>query len=138
MNPNSANQRWSKWVWFVVPGRTMQRPFANLKENCARFGRKAFGAASQMCITQNARGYIVEVLTEGHPVHDGTYVQYMRAQWQKFFEEGFGLGTKTKLTAKLMAGSRQDGTAADQMLIVPSIRFDHGGLTDGQRTVRES
>lgn len=119
MNPNSANQRWSKWVWFVVPGRTLQRSFAEVKINCARFGRKAFGAASQMNITQTGRGYLIEVLTEGHPVHDPDYLRYMRENWQRFFETGFGVGTKSKLTAKLMAGSPQNGKPADQMIIMP-------------------
>lgn len=133
MNPNSQNQRWSKWVWFVVPGRKIFRPFSNIKENCARFGRKAFGAASQMRIRQNKRGYIVEVLTEGHPVHDPQFVDYVRCGWQVFFEHGFGLGTTAKMTAKLMAGSPQNGKPADQMIILPFVPLLE--VPYGERTI---
>jgi len=123
VDPNSQNQRWSKWVWFVKPGRMIQRPFVDVKANCARFGRKAFGSVSRMNVTQTGRGYIIEVLTEGHPVHDQNFVEYMRENWEEFFVSGFGLGTKVKMTAKLMAGSRQDGTPSAQMLIIPSLKI---------------
>jgi len=121
MNPNSQNQLWSKWVWFVVPGTIKQRPFSNVRDNLARFGQKAFGSSSQMRIRQTGRGYIVEVLTEGHPVHDPQYVAWMRSNWERFFVSGFGMGTTVKMTAKLMAGSRQDGTPPDQLLIIPKL-----------------
>lgn len=48
MNPNSAHQVWSRWTFTVTPGRSIARPVANVRDNCARFGRKAFGAASEM------------------------------------------------------------------------------------------
>jgi hypothetical protein len=121
MNPNSQNQRWSKWVWFVVPGTIKARPFLVVRDNCARFGRKAFGSASQMRVRRNLRGYIIEVMTEGHPVHDPTYVDFMRKNWDRFFTEGFGNGTTTKMSAKLLAGSRQDGKPSDQLLILPQL-----------------
>ena len=121
MNPNGQNQRWSKWVWFVQPGRTLVRPFVDVKANLARFAGKAFGSVSQMRITQTGRGYLVELLTEGHPVHDPSYRQYMRENWERFFISGFGQGTTVKMTAKLMAGSRQDGTPSDQLLILPVL-----------------
>ena len=122
-NPNSQNLRWSKWVWFVAPSRQIVRSFAEVQANCARFGAKFFGHASQMRVRQTTRGYIIEVLTEGHPVHDKTYTQYVSDVWQKFFDFGFGLGTNVKMSAKLMAGSRQDGTPAEQLLIMPSINL---------------
>jgi hypothetical protein len=74
-----------------------------------------------MRIRQTPRGYIVEVLTEGHPVHDPQFKQYMADNWRLFFVSGFGLGTAVKMTAKLMAGSRQDGTASEQLIIMPTI-----------------
>jgi len=135
MNPNSQNQRWSKWVWFVVPGTIKARPFAVVRENCARFGRAIFGSASQMRIRHTRRGYIIEVMTEGHPVHDPAYVKFMGENWSRFFTEGFGNGTTTKMSAKLMAGSRQDGTPADQLLILPQISIQEGVNANGQRTL---
>lgn len=130
MDVNSANQVWSKWVWFVSPktaklhGQTARPKFDYVLTNLARFGRKCFGSSSSMRIRETNRGYIIEVLTEGHPVHDKAYVEYIRAAWQKFFENGFGGNTTSKLTAKLMAGSRQDGTPAEQMLILPTLTLN--------------
>lgn len=119
-NPNSANQTWSKWVWFVRPGELKRRPFENVRENIARFGRKAFGSASQMRITENARGYVVEVLTEGSPINDRRFREHMCRNWEAFFVAGFGVDTFSKMTAKRMAGSPQDGRPADQLLVLPA------------------
>jgi hypothetical protein len=145
MNPNSANQLWSKWVWFVRPakgvsaaGNVIPRTWNECLSNIARFGRKAFGSASQMNVRQTGRGYIIEVLTEGHPVHDPQFVEHMRQSWDQFFKSGFGLSTTTKMTAKLMAGSRQDGSPSDQLVVLPSLTI-HDECTEafnGKRTVQ--
>lgn len=127
MNPNSQNQIWSKWVWFIVPGVIKQRSFSVVKDNIARFGIKAFGSGSQARIRQTGRGYILEILTEGHPVHDPAFKQYMKENWEKFFVSGFGNGTTVKMTAKLMAGSGQEGKPADQMLILPKLEVSDNG-----------
>lgn len=121
MNPNSANQRWSRWTFTVTPGRTLNRSFAVLKENCARFGRKAFGGASEMRITQTGADVTIEVRTEGHPQHEAPYVEWMRQQWERFLINGFGAGTTVALKTKLEAGSREDGRPADQLIILPSL-----------------
>ena len=119
MNPNSQNQVWSKWVWFVKPGVIKNRPFIEVQYNLAKFGRMTFGSPSVLKITQTRKGYIIEVITEGHPVQDPNYVEYMREIWEKdCLVKGFGTGTQIKMTAKLMAGSRQDGKPPDQMLMV--------------------
>jgi hypothetical protein len=121
MNPNSANQRWSKWTFTVTPGRTIERPFTVLKENCARFGRKAFGGATEMRITQTRERVTIEVRTEGHAQHEAPYVEWMRKQWERFLINGFGLGTTVTLETKIEAGSRQDGRPADQLIILPPL-----------------
>lgn len=121
MNPNSAHQIWSKWTFHVTPGRKIRTTRAELEANCGRFGRKAFGSASQMRITTKKGVLIVDVRTEGHPVHEPPYVEWMRQQWARFFLNGFGAGTTVTLDTKLEAGSRQDGTPADQLIILPSI-----------------
>lgn len=120
-NPNSQNQRWSKWVWFVQPGTIKARPFDVVKHHVARFGRKAFGSGTEMRIRQTQRGYIIEVLTEGVPGHDPDFQKYMREKWELFFQTGFGPGTTIRMTAKLMAGRRQDGSPAEQLIILPMI-----------------
>lgn len=121
MNPNSANQWWSKWVWFVATSTT--RPFSEAKVNLARFARKCFGSASQMNIRETLRGYIIEVLTEGHPVTDAAYVQIVHQNWEHFLRVGFGSNCTIRTSTKLMAGSPQDGRPSEQMLIIPPLEL---------------
>lgn len=132
MDPNSRNQMWSRWTFAVAPGRTLCRPSANVRDNCARFGRKAFGTATEMKVASQPDGtWQVEVRTEGHPVHDPQYVAWMCAQWERFFKGGFGAGTQVRCTARLEAGDRQDGRPADQLIILPTIRLDEKGARYG-------
>lgn len=120
MNPNSMNQWWSKWVLEVYP-QHMRANFNDVKLNMARFARKAFGTASNMRIFQFLDHYHIEILTEGHPVTDSDYVEWMRTQWLTFLRNGLGEGTKASVRTKLMAGSLQDGSPAEQLVILPSI-----------------
>jgi hypothetical protein len=132
MNPNSGNQRWSKWIFTIVPGprhKVLARSFADVKANAARFAKRGFKSATSMRVTYQLRDfgvrkinvYVIEVLTEGHDVHDPAYVDYVKREWTVFAEKGFGPGTTLELEARLMAGSRQDGTPADQLIIAPSV-----------------
>lgn len=127
INPNSKNQIWSKWTFLVIPGVIKNRPFREVEINCARFGRKAFGSSSEMRLRQNKYGvmteYCIEILTEGHPVHDPQFCDYMLRNFRRFFVSGFGTGTKVKMTTKLMSGSRQDGTPSDQLLVIPTLNL---------------
>ena len=123
MNPNSAHQMWSLWTFRVKPGRTSVYSVGDLKHNLGKFSRKVFGSASQMKIeVQN--GLVFMVRTEGHPVHDAQYVEYVRKLWNDFLTVGFGVGTEVTLEAKLEAGSRQDGSPSEQLIILPPVRVD--------------
>lgn len=131
MNPNSTNQRWSRWAFVVRPGGTKRPPFEDVKANAARFARKGFGSASQMNVSSYSDGTVrIMVRTEGHPVHEPTYVEWMTAQWQRWALNGWGPGTVLSCAeAKLEAGSRQDGTPADQLIIAPQVALE-GKLYD--------
>lgn len=118
MNPNSANQNWSHWIWEITPGRTIDRPFQNVRENLARFGRKTFGSGSQMQLRHQPPLYRLEIVTEGHPVEDPNYVKFIDEYWQRFFENGFGPGTTSILTTKVLAGHSQDGKPREQWLMI--------------------
>jgi hypothetical protein len=128
MNPNSAHQMWSRWTFTVVARRP--RTIKDISANVARFGRKAFGSATAMRarpLVSDARGAVAwefDIRTEGHPVHDVAYVTWMTAQWRRFFLEGFGVGTTVTCETRLEAGSRQDGTPSDQLIILPSIAIE--------------
>jgi hypothetical protein len=123
MDPNSANQRWSKWKIVVTPGFTRSRDFREFQDNTARFLRKGFGSASQCRIRYSGTRYEIEVLAEGKPAHDPEFVAYYQRSFEKFFTNGFGVGTEVKVSARIMAGSLQDGTPSEQMIMLPSIRL---------------
>jgi hypothetical protein len=129
MNPNSAHQLWSLWQYRVYPDGTKRPTFQTVKTNCARFGRLMFGSASEMRIRQatDDRGRLyweVAVLTEGSPVHDPQYVAWMHATWDRFFREGFGVACEIQHHARLEAGDRQDGTPADQLILLPPLAVE--------------
>ena len=126
MNPNSAHQLWSLWEYQVFPDATRRPTYAVVKENAARFGRLAFGSASEMRLTcaTNANGRLfweILIRTEGHPVHDPKYVVWMHDKWAVFLRNGFGQSCEILAHARLEAGGRQDGTPPDQLIMLPSL-----------------
>jgi hypothetical protein len=124
LNPNSANQIWTEWRWTVHPGRRVRRPFEEVKTNLARFAALAFGSVTRLRIGEFTNGYRIEITTEGAPLHDPDYRDYMDRNWKKFLILGFGEGTNVQLETKLLAGSRQDGKAPDQWIEIPTIRME--------------
>jgi hypothetical protein len=125
MNFNSAHQVWSLWQYRVYPET---RPsFLLVKDNCARFGRLAFGSASQMRIAQayDTHGRLyweIAIRTDGHPVHERPYVEWMHDHWRTFFRQGFGQACEIQAHARLEAGDRQDGRPADQLIVLPLLQ----------------
>ena len=93
--------------------------FAQVRDNCARFGRARFGSASQMRVVERARNWLVEVRTEGHPAHDPGARAAMLAAWERFFVAGFGSGAKVVAEVKIEAGDQQDGRPSAQVIIMP-------------------
>lgn len=129
MDPNSKNQRWSLWEYRVYPDGTKKPPFQTVKENCARFGLKMFGGASEMNVKaatdEHGRLYWeIKIRTEGHPVHEGPYTEYIHTLWKQFLLNGFGPASEVRPHARLEAGDRQDGTPADQLIILPQLKVD--------------
>jgi hypothetical protein len=127
MNPNSANQMWSKWTITIVPGKKIHRSYEEVKLNAARFIRQGFGSTTQVNIDEklvnSVTTYGIMIRTERHPVHDPEFVAHCKKAFLDFFTVGFGVGTKVTTEVKLEAGSKQDGTPAEQLLILPTIRF---------------
>lgn len=131
MDPNSRNQRWSLWQYRVYPDAQHRPDFARVKANAARFGRLVFGSASEMrvvCATDDAGRlyWEITVRSEGHPVHDALYVEWMHRQWRSFLRTGFGTSSEICAHARLEAGDRQDGRPADQLILLPELQV--GGL----------
>jgi hypothetical protein len=120
-DPNSQHQTWSLWTFVVKPGVILDRPFREVKYNFTHFARKAFGTATELKLEWDGSHYHFKARTEGHPAHDPNFVKYYRENFTKFFVNGFGIGTTVTLDVKLEAGSRQDGSAPEQLLMLPNI-----------------
>jgi hypothetical protein len=131
MNPNSQHQIWSLWEYQIYPDFNKRPDYLTVKTNCARFGRLIFGSASTMKIRHagDASGKLfweVAILTENHPVHDPAYTEWVHEKWKVFFQNGFGPTCEIRCHARLEAGDRQDGTPADQLIILPPLA--HGNV----------
>lgn len=145
MNPNSQHQRWSKWVFRILPGELKRPTYCDVKHNAAKFGRLKFGMTTVMNVEQQYNRetkkteWVIMARTEGHPVHDPDFVSFMHQEWTRFALMGFGVGTECKLEqAKLEAGSRQDGSPTDQLIIMdrsllPNLREEMAKMRREQR-----
>ena len=49
----------------------------------------------------------------------------MQGEWRRFLAVGFGPEARITTTAALVAGSRDDGTAPDQLIIMPGAIRAH-------------
>jgi hypothetical protein len=125
MDPNSQNQLWSRWTFTVLElGRHVPQPDVEL--NVARWLRQGFGSVGTVRVQATARGYRIEVLVEGRPAHDQAFVALVREQFRRHFvEKGWGpVGAVGFVSARVVAGDKQDGRPRDQLVILPSIPLE--------------
>ena len=124
MNPNSGHQRWSRWIYRVeAPGSPR---LEIVRQSCRAFGWRRFGSVSVMRVERKPPGlWEIAILSEGHPVHDPGYARWMHGELRRFLTAAFGPEAKITTTASLVAGSRDDGTAPDQLIIMPGAIRAH-------------
>lgn len=122
MDPNSLNQLWSKWTFDV---REMGRrvPRADVELNAARWMRQGFGSVAAMRLVRRPRGWRIEVIVEGKPAHDPRYVAHVEREFcGRFVAGGWGpLAALGAVKARVIAGSKQDGTPREQWVGIPTI-----------------
>jgi len=117
---NSQHQLWSRWTAVITPDPTRARPsHEDVRDNCARFYRKAFGSATALSLTSTPTTWTVDCRTEGHPAHDRAYRAWMTGQLRRFLLNGFGAQAAIELTVTVEAGDTQDGTPPDQLIMGP-------------------
>lgn len=120
--PNSANQRWSRWVLGIRAD--VKRPSVKeCAENAQRFFAKGFGRAGRVRCDQKGSYYSFVVEVEGPPAHDPEFVRNVRQQFRaNFVEKGFGSGARlVTFEVGILAGSREDGSPPEQLLVLPHI-----------------
>ena len=122
MDPNSQNQIWSEWRFFIhEAGRHVTRP--DVESNAARWLHKGFGSATSMRVIRTPSGWKLIVHTEGHPSHDPEYVVNVRRQFtNNFIKKGWGPMAWGSVEVRVLAGDIQDGTPRSQWVEVNTIR----------------
>jgi hypothetical protein len=127
LDPNSGNQRWSRWRFVVQPGRRLPRT-REVRNNWQRYMPKLFrttvgrGRVAKVWVEKRMY-YAITAEVEGPPVHDPDFVAWVRREVQGVFvERGFGVGARLReMDAVLLAGSAEDGKPASQLLVLPSL-----------------
>jgi hypothetical protein len=122
LDPNSGNQRWSRWRFVVEPGRRL--PSAReVRDNWQRYIPKLFrtnvgrGKAERVKLKGRVF-YALSAEVEGAPVHDPGYVSSVRREMS---EKGFGVGARLRdMDAALLAGDAEDGKPRAQLLVLPA------------------
>lgn len=120
-NPNGQNQRWSRWIFDVYEvGR--QVPKKDVEYNAARWIRLGFGSAGRIRVRLRPTGWRIDCLIEGPPAHDPAYLLSVRQQFQvDFVAKGWGGLSWGTASARVVAGSLQDGTPPKQLIEMPSL-----------------
>jgi len=122
MNPNSANQLWCRWT-FEIDELGRRVPRAELELNALRWLRAGFGTAGRARLLRRpGRGWRIVALIEGKPAHDLAFVESVRIQFARdFVAKGWGPLAVSRVTAEVLAGDKQDGRPAAQLVELPSI-----------------
>jgi len=124
MDPNSANQLWSRWTFSVDSPR--QVPRAEVELNTLRWLRAGFGSVGQAQVLERIeRGrfvIVIEAEVENVPAHDPGYVASVRRAFARFVEQGWGVLALGTVEVKVLAGDLQDGKPRSQLVVMPIIR----------------
>lgn len=123
--PNSGNQRWSRWAFVIVStDRRRQPSIAEVRVNAMKFARIVFKTTVGECRTTLVRPgrYEIKFHVEGPTVHDPAYRETMRRTWlEKFALPGFGPDATLSMSTALLAGSYQDGRPSVSLIVAPAL-----------------
>lgn len=121
MDPNSTHQLWSRWQ-FGIKAHASKRPnFVIVAENARVYFKKLFGVVGRARCDQQDLHYLVTCEIEGPPAHDPDYVERVKQDFiERFMRQGFGPSARLeRFEVMVLAGSKQDGQPADQLLVMP-------------------
>lgn len=123
-NPNSQNQLWSRWTFRIrESGRHV--PFEDVQHNAAQWLRAGFGSVGTARVRAAVRGWQIDLLVEGKPAHDPKFVADVQRQFQRnFVAKGWGPLAIGTVRVEVLAGSKQDGRPAAQLVVIPRIELE--------------
>lgn len=121
MNPNGQNQLWSRWT-FVVRECGKHVPRKDVEYNVAKWLRIGFGSVGSVRVRRRGLEWVIDFIAEGKPAHDPQYVAHVRREFeQRFVANGWGMGALGTVSARVIAGSLQDGRPSEQWVGIPAI-----------------
>lgn len=123
-DPNSANQRWSRWTFKIDSPRRVAK--ADVVYNVAAWLRMLFRTdAARARADRKPLGvgdrWVILCEVEGVAVHDPGVVENVREQFRIFVSKGFGPLAACSVEAKLLAGDAEAGDPAEQLVVMPAI-----------------
>ena len=122
MDPNSSNQMWSEWTFTIHDGGRLV-PREDVKDNLARWFARGFGTAATYRLLRTRTGWRATLRAEGVPAHDPAFVRNVKRQFAAYFvARGWGPIASSAVSARVLAGSLQDGTPSPQWVSIPTIR----------------
>lgn len=130
MQPNSVNQRWSRWSFTVAAEPPRLPDVSEVVDNARRFFAKGFQShAGRVRVDQQGNFYMIVVEIEGPPVHDLAYRDFVRSRFiEHFMWKGFGGSSRlTAFEAGLLAGSEEDGSPPAQLIVLPTLDLPNRG-----------
>jgi hypothetical protein len=136
-NPNSKHQLWSRWTFGVQADPSKLPAMQECAENFRRWAKAGFqSSAGRGRVDQpDVLTYVFQVEIEGPPATDPEFREHVKRQFiAHFMFPGFGFSSSlVQFDVKILAGSRDDGTPADQLVVMPPLSDLLKGLHDGER-----
>jgi hypothetical protein len=124
VDPNTTHQRWSHWTFRITSPSPLRRPTVEeVRVNALKFARVCFkSSVGQVRVRKRGAAYRVDVRIEGPPVHDFAYRLAVERTWnERFVLAGFGPAATCRVSARLIAGSREDGSTPDHLIVAPMM-----------------
>ena len=129
MNPNSAHQQWSEWVFVAEVAASSPASMAldEVALPLARFVAATMGRAGRMKIVQAwnaARARMVWTITvqiEGESVYQPGWRAHVLQAFTLAAQRRFGEAVRVKMDVRLLAGQTRDGSPPSQWLVLPTL-----------------
>ena len=133
MNPNSAHQQWSEWV-FTVETAAAGPPFAEVQLAFGRFFTALMGSVGRIKIDEAVNAarrrhiWTVTAQIEGESVFAPGWRTHVLEAFTQAAQRRFGAGVRVQMDVRLLAGQTADGAPPAQWLALPVIVDDEARL----------